>query len=262
MPLSQAVIEAQLTTRVVGRALEYYAQIDSTNTRAVQWAANGAPDGAVVVADHQTAGRGRLGRRWQAPPLGALLFSVILRPQIDLVQAQRTTMICSLSAVDAIRSVTGLAAQVKWPNDILIDGKKLGGLLTELGAQGQFLRYAVVGVGLNVNLDPADLGETATPATSLSSKLGTEVSRAVLLAGILAGIETRYLAMQAGWSPHTEWRGVLATLGKKVRVSTPEQVIEGVAEDVDADGALLLRTPAGVLDRVLVGDVTLRENAR
>ncbi len=253
----EAILNA-LETQFVGRALELYPEIDSTNTRAVAWARSGAPEGALVIAEEQTAGRGRLGRRWHAPPGSALLFSLALRPALAPSQAQRATMLCSSAAVEAIRITTGLAAQVKWPNDLLIGRRKVGGVLTELGLAGQELAFVVVGMGLNVNLDPAQIPEALAPPTSLMAELGRPVLRLPLLCTLLQGVEARYVALQEGWSPVEEWRGHLATLGQPVQVGTPEEVITGVAEDVDADGALLVRTPAGALRTIVVGDVTLR----
>jgi len=256
--MSSAALQSRLTTRFVGRHLELHQEIDSTNARAVVLARAGAPDGALVLAEHQTAGRGRLGRRWFAPKGTCLLLSLVLRPRLQPRQAQRVTMICSLAAVEAIAGASGLAAQLKWPNDILIQGRKLGGLLAELGVTAGRLDYVVAGMGLNVNLDPSALPPLASPATSLSIALGHPVSRLDLLAELLQAVETRCDRLSAGWSPHEEWQRHLATLGQQVRVGTSSGVIEGVAEGVDEDGALLVRASDGSIQRVLVGDVTLR----
>jgi BirA family biotin operon repressor/biotin-[acetyl-CoA-carboxylase] ligase len=257
-PLSAGSILSQLRTEFVGRSVECYQVIDSTNRRAAEWARDHAPDGALAVAEEQTAGRGRLGRRWHAPPGSALLMSLVLRPQLSPAQAQRGTMICSLAAVEAIRQVAGLEARIKWPNDVLIDGRKVGGLLTELGAEGRKLTYIVVGMGINVNLDVSDLPDVMVPATSLGAGADRPISRLDLLCSLLEGVERRYLAMARGWSPHEEWRTHLATVGAPVRVGTTEDVIEGEAVDVDPDGALIVRASDGRLHRILAEDVTLR----
>lgn len=257
-PLSAASILSHLHTESLGRCVEHYQVIDSTNRRAAEWARDDAPDGALVVAEEQTAGRGRLGRRWHAPPGSALLMSLVLRPSLIPAQAQRGTMICSLAAIEAIRQVAGLEAKIKWPNDVLVAGRKAGGVLTELGAEGSSLTYIVVGMGINVNLDVSALPEVMVPATSLMAGAGRPISRLDLLCCLLEGVERRYLAMASGWSPHEEWRLRLETLGKPVRVGTPDDVIEGEAEDVDPDGALLVRAIDGRLHRILAGDVTLR----
>ncbi len=256
--LSREGIETHLTTRFVGRYMEVYEEIDSTNARAVTLARQGAPDGTLVLAERQTEGRGRLGRRWFAPLGSSLLMSLILRPHLVPRQAQRMTMICSLAAIEAISEVTGLDAQVKWPNDILLSGKKLGGVLTELGLCGEQLDYTVVGMGLNVDLDLSALPDLMAPATSLLAEIGRPVARRDILVTFLQHVETHYDALATGWSPHIAWRAHLATLGEHVRVGTPEEIIVGLAEDVDADGALLVRTDEGQLRTIVAGDVTLR----
>jgi BirA family biotin operon repressor/biotin-[acetyl-CoA-carboxylase] ligase len=260
--LSVASIERGLTTAFIGRQITCYRSIGSTNDVARELAAQGAPEGTLVIADEQTAGKGRLGRRWLAPSGTSLLISLLFRPDLAAHQAQRLTMICSLAVVEAIEAVTGLAAAIKWPNDVVVQGKKVGGILTELGATGERLDYAVVGLGLNVNLDfgaVEAIGELAATATSLSQELGREVSRLALLWRILENVESRYQRLQAGDVPRDEWASRLVTLHNHVVVDTPQGVVEGWAEGVDADGALVLRTNCGERQRVLAGDVTLRK---
>jgi len=261
--LSVESIEKGLTTAFMGRRVIYYRSIGSTNDVARELAAQGAPEGSLVIADEQTAGKGRLGRRWLAPPGTSLLMSLLFRPRfLAPYQAQRLTMICSLAVVEAIEVLTGLAAAIKWPNDIVVQGKKAGGILTELGVTGEGLDYAVVGLGLNVNLDfgaVEAIEELAATATGLSQKLGREVSRLSLLWKILEKVEGRYQHLQVGELPHDEWASRLITLHNNVMVGTPQGVVEGWAEGVDADGALILRTNGGERRRVLAGDVTLRK---
>lgn len=257
-PLSRVALRARLQTAIVGRHVELHEEIASTNPRAMVLAERGAPEGAVVLAESQTAGRGRLGRRWFAPPSSSLLMSLLLRPPLEPAQAQRVTMVCSLAIVEGVAAVSGLTPRLKWPNDILLAGKKLGGVLTELGVARHRLQHVVVGMGLNVNLEMDVLPPVASPATSLLRELGYPVSRFDLLVAILERLDVRYMQLLSGWSPHTAWREHLATLGQTVRVGTRHEVIEGVAEDVDANGSLLLRTTDGLLRPVLVGDVTLR----
>lgn len=257
--LSETEIVTRLRTQFVGRAVEVHAEIGSTNTRASELARMGAPDGALVLAERQTAGRGRLGRAWHAPAGGSLLMSLVLRPRLAPAQAQRMTMIASVALVSAIRATTSLEARVKWPNDVQIAGKKVAGILTELGMAEAALGYVVVGMGINVNLDIAALPPLMAPTTSLSAEAGRRVSRLELLLVLLEEIERRYLLIREGWSPHEEWRAHLATLGQRVRVSDGQETTSGMAEDVDPDGALLVRTDTGDLERILVGDVTLRD---
>jgi BirA family transcriptional regulator, biotin operon repressor / biotin---[acetyl-CoA-carboxylase] ligase len=257
-PLDEAEIRERLGTRIVGRTLEVHPVIDSTNSRAVTLARGGAPEGVVVVAEEQTAGRGRLGRRWHAPRGSALLMSLLFRPPLAPAHAQRVTMVCSLAVVRAVAEVGGVDARVKWPNDIVVANAKLGGLLTELRVGAGGLEYVVVGVGLNVNLDVALLPDLISPATSLSIELGRPVSRRDLLVSFLRCADDLYGRLRDGWLPRAAWRQALITLGRDVTVGMAGEALHGVAEDVDEDGALLLRTGDGALRRVLAGDVTLR----
>jgi len=256
--LTAETIRRGLTTRLIGRQVVVYPRIGSTNDEAKRLAEDGAPEGTLVVADEQTAGRGRLQRTWWAPAGTALLMSLILRPDLAPHQAQRLTMLCSLAICDAIAGTTGLVPAVKWPNDVLLRGRKVCGILTELGIEGPRLAYAVVGMGVNVNVDFGGAGELTHTATSLAQELGREVSRLELLRAILINVEERYARLRAGESPHAEWAARLATLGQRVIVTTPTEQLSGIAEGVDADGALLLRDENGVLRHILAGDVTLR----
>lgn len=261
--LSVASIEKGLTTTFMGRRIIYYPSIGSTNDVAREQAVRGAPEGTLVIADVQTAGKGRLGRRWLAPPGTSLLMSLLFRPHfLAPYQAQRLTMICSLAVVEAIEAVIGLTVTIKWPNDVVVQDKKVGGILTELGATGKRLDYAVVGLGLNVNLDfgaVEAVRDLAATSTSLSQELGREVSRLALLWKILGNVEGHYQRLGAGELPHDEWASRLVTLHNYVVVDTRQGIVEGWAEGVDADGALILRTNWGERHRVLAGDVTLRK---
>lgn len=256
--LTPEALHSQLQTRCLAKCVEFYESVDSTNRRAMELVDAGALDGTLVLAEHQTQGRGRLSRTWHAPPHSSLLLSLILRPPLAPHQAQWGTMLCSVAAVQAITDETGLVAAIKWPNDILIGGKKAGGILTELRAHGKTLTAIVVGMGLNVNLDIADLPPVMTPPTSIAVELGHPIARLPLLVTFLERADALYVKLQEGWSPADEWRQHLATLGQEVRITTREQIIEGTAIDVDDEGALLIATDGGYTERVLVGDVTLR----
>jgi BirA family biotin operon repressor/biotin-[acetyl-CoA-carboxylase] ligase len=260
-------IQATLNTHVFGRELLYLPSTGSTNDVAKDLAAREAPEGTVVLADEQTTGRGRLGRRWLAPPGTCLLCSILFRPDLSPSQAQRLTMLCSLAAADAVEQVSGLRVTIKWPNDLMVrsriphpasrNWRKLAGVLTETGVMGERLDFVVVGIGINVNVEPDVLPTLAPHATSILAEVMRPVDRLALLATLLDGVERRYEALHAGKSPHREWAARLATLGQPVRVTTSEGALTGVAESVDGDGALLLRTPDGELRRLLAGDVTL-----
>lgn len=255
--LSSKAIQAGLTTEFIGRNVVYRPAVTSTNDLARALAAQGAPAGTLVLAEEQTAGRGRLGRTWLAPRGTSLLFSLIFRPALLPAQAFRLAMLCSLAAARAIEAVTNLPIHLKWPNDLVLRGKKLGGVLSESSLTGERLDFVVVGLGLNVNLDVSTLPEIAATATSLSAALGRPVARLPLLQRILQEIETGYQEVIQGEALRAAWAARLVTLGRIVRVSGGT-ADEGLAEGVDADGALLLRRADGTLARITVGDVTLR----
>ncbi len=254
--LSPDSILAGLATRFIGQTVYYWPAVGSTNAELKRLADEGAPEGTLAIADEQTAGRGRLGRTWVAPPGSSLLMSLLFRPDwLAPAQAAQLTMLCALAAADAVVEIAGAQPSLKWPNDLLLNGKKLAGVLTELGFSADKLAWAVVGVGLNVNADFAGQPDLADTAISLSLTVGRPVSRLRLLHAYLTDVETRYDALRAGQSPHREWAARLATLGQAVTVHAPDGVYQGTAEGVDEAGALLLRRPSGEAVRILAGDV-------
>jgi BirA family biotin operon repressor/biotin-[acetyl-CoA-carboxylase] ligase len=264
---SAEAIASALPTRWVGHALHYWSSVGSTNDELKRLAEAGAPEGTLAIADEQHAGRGRMDRRWLAPPRSSLLLSLLFRPVfLHPTHAQHMTMICSLAAADAVAETTGLRPDLKWPNDLQLSGRKLAGVLTELGfvddglpaSRGAGLAWTVVGVGLNVNVDFDGWPELAGTATSLCMALGRPVPRLPLLLAFLAGVETRYEALRAGRSPYGEWANRLATLGHEAKVNAPDGVYQGKVVGVDEAGALLLRRGDGDTVRILAGDVTLR----
>lgn len=257
--LTAAGIRAGLGTAFVGQEVHVWPELGSTNDEARRLARAGAPEGTLVIAEHQAAGRGRLGRRWEAPPGSSLLLSLVFRPTLAPSQSQRLTMICGLAIVEAVETTTGLAVGLKWPNDVVAGGAKLGGILAELELRDQAIAHAVVGLGLNVNVGPGELpGDLMQPATSLAQLLGMSVPRLPLLQAFLRSVERRTLALAAGHSPHEEWAARLVTLGQEVTVSDGGSTFRGRAEGVNPDGALLVRRADGHLETVLAGDVTLR----
>ncbi len=264
--LSAASITAALATQRLGRPVLYFPLIGSTNDVAHERAAAGAPDGLLVIADEQRAGRGRLDRRWWAPPSSSLLMSLLLRPSLPLDRAGQLTMCLGLAAVEGIEAVTGLRPALKWPNDLLLDGRKLGGMLTELRLDGERLGYAVLGLGVNVNVNFSALTSTSASAPmphelpgtaiSLSMVLGHTVDRLVLLAAILARCEMWYERTLAGQSPHAAWAARLDTVGRRVTVTTAAGAMVGRAVGVTPAGALLVGDDAGAEHTIWSGDVT------
>ncbi len=254
--LSSASITSNLGTHFVGQKVIYYPSLTSTMEVAKQEAQLGAVEGTVVIADEQTAGRGRIKRVWLSPK-GSIALSVILYPSV--ADLPSLIMLASLAVVHAIEAVTGLRSQIKWPNDVLVNGKKVCGILIESSVRRGIVDYAIIGMGVNVNLRLPDFPEILSIATSLSDELGGDVSRLRVIQRLLVEVERLYLALRAGGSIYEEWRDSLVTLGRKVRVKSGKTVYEGVAESVARDGSLLLRHSDGSLSKIVAGDATLRD---
>lgn len=246
-----------------GWDIRYFERVTSTNTLALEAGRQGAPEGLVFIADEQTAGRGRLERRWIAPPGTCLLFSVLFRPGEPFTErAPRLTMLCGMALADAVNTVTGLTPQLKWPNDLIITRagvwRKVAGMLSEIESASDGALFLVVGIGLNVNVPAAVLPTLAPNATSLLVESGRVIERVALLDAFLQRVEAYRAAWRAGEDPAPLWRHRLAWLGEVVQIHTPTEMASGIAEDVDADGALVLRLADGRQQRFTVGDVSLR----
>ncbi len=254
------------------RLTEHHASLGSTNDRARELAQQGAPDVTLIVADEQFAGRGRQTRSWYTPPRTALAFSLLTRPAIPARQALRLTMLAGLAVVEGIEQSTGLRLDLKWPNDVVTittdqllntnhpspTTRKVGGILTECAFQGDTIDYAVVGIGLNVNVDFAQHPELHDIAASLKQLLGREVDRWSVLQAVIAAYLNRVAWLAEAARLREAWAARLMNLQRRIRVSLDDQILEGYAEGVDDDGALLLRTSSGV-QRLLSGDVTLHD---
>lgn len=255
-----------------GSVLEVHATLDSTNNVARALAEAGAPEGTTVVADHQTAGRGRQGRTWFSPPGTNLYLSVVLRPPLAPTRAPLLTLACAVAVVDGLRSVLGEAPGggpggapvapplLKWPNDILLDGRKVCGILTEMTARAQSVDWVIVGIGVNVNLPegalPAELRERAT---SLLLHTRRPFDRAELCAAILSNLERQSARLYVeGPAPIlADWRRHAAHLGKPVRYRQRDALVEGVAVDVDESGGLIVALPDGTSTTLLSGEIEL-----
>ncbi|HUT97394.1 MAG TPA: biotin--[acetyl-CoA-carboxylase] ligase [Dehalococcoidales bacterium] len=253
--LSAAAITRNLKTDFIGQTVIAYPSLTSTNDIAKREAKKGAREGTVVLAEEQTAGRGRIKRAWLSPK-GSISLSIILHP--TPAQLPSLIMVASLAVAHCIEKVSGLEAQIKWPNDVLINGKKVCGILIESDVRGNAVDHAVIGIGLNVNLKAADFPEITATATSLSEEVGSELSRREIIRCLLVEAESLYLALPEGDSVFREWRDRLVTLGKEVEVSSGKTSYRGVAESVASDGSLLLRQPDGRLIKIVAGDVSLR----
>lgn len=213
-----------------------------------------AREGLIVIAGEQTAGRGRLTRSWRSPP-GGLYLSLLLRPHIPLIQASQLTMLVSLAAITACQNIAGVTPRPKWPNDLLLAGKKLAGVLTEIEYSDQWLRHAIIGMGLNVNTR-FDEPPLAAIATSLQIATGASHDLDALADAFIRALSDRYDAFLAGASPHQDWARQLEPLGKRVEVQQPGQsLLQGLAEEVTPEGALRIRDDAGKMHVIWAGDV-------
>lgn len=251
-------IKSGLNTKVIGKEVYAFDDVDSTNTVALNMAEEGIPEGAVIVAESQNKGRGRFDRVWFSPVGVNLYLSVILRPSLPLKGIPVITLMAGVAAVDAIQRSTGVKNTLKWPNDIVIDDKKTGGILTEAKGQGGNISYLVVGVGINVNMDEATLPkELFGKTTSIKTKIGRETDRIALLQGFLKELDAWYERfIKEGPSPVVEaWKGRTNMLGRKIVVNEGNRTIEGIAEDLNRDGALLLRPEMGPLEVIVAGEV-------
>ena len=275
------------------RLIEHYPALGSTNDRAREVAQQDAPELALIVADEQLAGRGRQTRSWYTPPGTALAFSLLVRPAIAAQHAMRLTMLAGLAAVEGIEHATGLRLDLKWPNDVvtMINDQlamnheppatnnqppttsdqrpatnnqrtitqKIGGILTECAFQGDRIEYAVIGIGLNINVDFASQPELRDSALSLKQLLQHEVDRWLVLKAVVAAFADRYAEIADADRLREAWASRLINLQRRLQVKLDDRVVEGLATGVDQDGALLLRTDDGRTQRLLAGDVTLHD---
>jgi BirA family transcriptional regulator, biotin operon repressor / biotin---[acetyl-CoA-carboxylase] ligase len=249
-------------TRVIGRDIRVFLKTTSTNDVVEKLAGDGVKEGVVVFAESQTKGRGRFGRKWLSPPGKGLWFSVLLRPKIRFDAVTQLT-ICSATALSrAIRKATGVQTAIKWPNDILAGGRKLAGILTETSTDIGEVRHVILGLGVDVNLEPDDYpAELRHCATSLRIECGASVDRADLAAAVLRELDIVYRQLLNGdfESLADEWEAQCTTIGQEIVVRLGNRKIRGRAESLDKTGALLLRTHHGHLERITGGDVTLEK---
>ena len=253
-------LQSLLDTNYVGRSVTYRDSVDTTMSVAAEEAGAGAPEGAVVVAEEQTAGRGRMGRSWVSPPGVNLYFTLILRPTLE--QLRYLAVIAPLAVSLAIEETTGLMPRIKWLNDVLIGDRKVCGVLVETNLTGDEVQNALIGIGINVNLNVMLHEEIREIATSLRTESGEEVAREEVLAATLNHIEELYKRLRSGEAVSVAWKQRLETLGKHVKVTIAGgESQEGVAVDADSDGSLIIRRDDGSHVRVAAGEVTLRDEA-
>lgn len=247
-------VARDLNTQVFGKKVYYFDGLSSTMDTAIELGLKDAPEGTIILAEQQTKGRGRLGRSWISVKYKGIYLSLILRPKILPSQASILTLLIAASICEAIKEATGLDAKIKWPNDIIMGNKKLGGILTELIAETDKINFVVIGIGLNVNNDKKTL---ISSAVSLKEQKKENINRIILLQEILRRIESNYFLFQKLKArPILEkWREHNVTLGRRVKVYCQKEHIEGEALDLDIDGGLLIRKDSGIVAKVTAGDV-------
>jgi len=257
-------IEHGLKTKFIGKHVVHYDTAFSTQDIAAEMARGGATEGTLVIAETQENGRGRKGRSWVSFPKGGIYLSLILKPNLMPSQVVQIPLIAGVAMTKAIRETVSLKPMIKWPNDIIIGKKKVGGILTEMSSEIDGVNYVVLGVGLNVNMPTSVFSEDIFDiATSLIFECGKNTSRTKLVQGFLCGFEliyTKFLVHGFG-SVRDEWKELNNTIGSQVKISGNGKDIEGEAIDIDADGFLLVRKDNGNISRIISGDVSLRNPA-
>lgn len=261
--LSKEEIASRLGTGTIGFNLCYYEETDSTNIRIRRLAEEGAAHGTLAVADMQTAGRGRRGRTWISPAGMNIYMSLLLRPDIRPQEAPMITLVMALAVARGISDVTGLETKIKWPNDIVVGGRKVCGILTEMDMEADYIRNVIVGIGINVNEAGAedfapDIRDTATSLRIESSKL---VCRADIIAATMEAFENYYEAFikTLDLSPFiSEYEEKLVSMGRAVRVLDPAGEYEGISRGINSRGELLVETEDGFLKEVYAGEVSVR----
>lgn len=243
-----------------GGNIVYRETLNSTNILAKEMAGAGAPGGTIVLAEEQTAGRGRRGRPWLSPCKGNLFLSLLLRPALKPDQVFSLTMTLAVAAAEAVRELAHLAAGIKWPNDLYVGHRKLAGILTEFSTENDAVEYVILGLGLNVLWSPEADDGISSPATSILAETGEKISRNHLLVRILRGFESLQRKVLAGdiADCYRKWNELSLVLGREVEIESAHGTVFGTALRIDRDGALVIEDEEGQLRRIINGDVSLR----
>lgn len=258
-------ISLGLKTKIIGKDIKYFYTIDSTNDYAKKLASMGCHDGTVIVAESQTCGRGRLGRLWYSGAGKGIWMSVVLKPQIALLDIQIVTLAASVAVCFAIEEVTGIKTGIKWPNDIILSGKKVCGILTETNSEMELINFLVIGVGINVHQEiddfPDELREKAISLKMHFVNSGNNISlkRSDIIKSFLFKLEQLYNIINAGEKQEIidQWKKYSITLGKSVKVVRKKHEYTGTAEDITIDGKLVIRCSDGVVREVISGEVSI-----
>jgi BirA family biotin operon repressor/biotin-[acetyl-CoA-carboxylase] ligase len=261
-PVSAALditdVRARLSAKRLGTRFHYFAELDSTNTRARELAESGAAEGEIVIAESQTQGRGRLGRRWESPPLSNLYLSIVLRPGLPPKHAPQITLAAAVALVETVGSFLPRPPVIKWPNDILIDGKKLAGILTEAACDTECVQYVILGIGLNLNYRAETMPQTLRQrATSMADRAGENLSRETVLVRLIHDLDRCYGELEeSGFAAlRPRWEAHFGLRGRRVRVELGDQTIIGRAQGIDHEGALIVETDDEQRRSIIAGDV-------
>lgn len=258
--MSKAEIDSLVDTKWAGKNVIYYDETDSTNNRAKEAGNNKEPHGTLFVADMQMAGKGRRGRVWKSPSGSSIYMTILLYPDIPPVKAPQLTLIMAIAVAEGIREVTGLETKIKWPNDIVVNGKKICGILTEMSTEIDYINHVVIGIGINVNMEsfPEDIAKTAT---SLRIEAGKEFRRFELIAAIMEHFEKAYEAVCKAGSLEPimeDYNRLLVNCGRRVRVLEPEHEYDALALGIDKTGELQVECEDGSRKSVFAGEVSVR----
>lgn len=253
-------LENRMDTKWVGRPVHYFEELGSTNIQAKLEAERGAAEGTLVAADMQTAGRGRRGRSWNSPAGTNVYFTLILKPSFAPDKASMVTLVMALAVAEGICGTCGLTAEIKWPNDVVANGKKVCGILTEMSAEHGAVRHIVIGVGVNVGLQefPPEIAETAA---SLQAECGREVSRTDLLVNIMKSFEKYYESFRQNENLSgilSKYNSLLVNRNREVRVLDPKGEFRGIARGIDGGGRLLVECEDGGIEEIYAGEVSVR----
>ena len=261
--LREGDLKPGLKTRVMGREVHLFPDVSSTNTLAMEMASKGAPEGTIVLAEAQTGGKGRRGRKWISPR-GNLYLSVVLRPDVPLHKSPVITLMGAVAVASAIRRMYGLKASIKWPNDILISGRKVCGLLTEMSAEQDRVRHIVLGIGIDANMDLEALpSDVRAQTTTLAVEAGGKIDRTALLRQLLRELDRWYGVFLADERDIlAAWRTLNVTTGNRVAISGAGEVLEGLAQGIDDEGRLIIRLDDGTVRTIAAGDVTIVKEKR
>lgn len=255
-------IKGLMNTKLIGKEIVFLESVDSTNSYAKKMGEEEFQEGTLVIAEEQTAGRGRLGREWISPKGKGIWMTIMLKPDIKPEQAAQITLIAAFAVVLGIKNICNIDAMIKWPNDVVVNGKKLCGILTEMGAEIDRINYLIVGIGINANIDEMDFANSGLDiATSLKVQKGEDIDRKILISDIIKNFEKLYIDfIERGSIEYIikNYKKVSATLGKEIRILAKGEEWNGIALDINSHGHLMVKMDDGKIEEISSGEVSVR----